>query len=495
MSTIVVTTKYGRFECEKGTILLAVLRTAGIAVPTDCGGHGVCGKCRVDIFSARGKETVLACRYAVTEDIVIELPENTEGALQTANMINDLPFCGGACVCDLGTTSVSVMISANGKNFEKTELNCLSVYGSDVISRVSYIKEHDALEKLSGEIKDQIYKMVSGLCSSAGTDMPDIMYIAGNTVMQHILAGIDPFPITVYPFSPKTLFRGTKAYTDMHGIRSRLMPCIAGYFGGDLVAGLYWLKDKLKDNGKYLFVDIGTNGEMALIDGDSVTCCSVASGPAFEGGNIECGMPGINGAIEKASVRNSKLVLSVIGNGAAQGICGSGLIDLTAALLNEGIIHMSGRMLPPSESETELDGYTEDDDENGYILLADGVHLSAKDVRMLQMAKAAVAAGIETLMCEANVRPDDIDALFLAGGFGTLLDIDSAVRIGMIPRELKDRCIPVGNTSLKGAAKAMADGVSGHELEDICLRCRYIELSELKQFNERYVENMLFGGN
>ncbi|MBR2671129.1 MAG: DUF4445 domain-containing protein [Oscillospiraceae bacterium] len=494
MSTIVVTTEERKIEAEKGDDLLSILRSAGIHIAADCGGHGTCGKCAVDIVTGDDTERILACGYRVLTDISVRLPDKDAGGIKTANRTGDLDLSYDAAACDLGTTTVSIAVVRNGRLFEKTEINRLTGYGSDVISRASYIKEHDALGKLSGELKRQIYEMTETLCAENHVPIPEEMCIGGNTVMQHILAGKDPFPITVYPFAPETLFLGDDSILDICGIKAHLMPCVAGYFGGDLTAGLFYLEDRLKGVGNALFIDIGTNGEMALISGDAVTCCSVASGPAFEGGNIECGMPGTNGAVEHATIKNGKLVCKVIGNVPAKGICGSGLIDIVSALLDEGIIDMSGRFLPPEESEVELDGYTEDDDENGSLALADGVYLSAKDVRMLQMAKAAVAAGIETLMSETSISAEDIDAVFLAGGFGTLLDIGSAVNIGMIPAALKDRCIPVGNTSLKGTMKAMSRGMPEKELISVKEKCRYVELSQLGSFNERYIDNMMFGG-
>ena len=187
MSTIVVTTEERRIEAEKGDDLLSILRSAGIHIAADCGGHGTCGKCAVDIVTKDGTERVLACRYRVLTDISVRLPDKDAGGIKTANRTGDLDLSYDAAACDLGTTTVSIAVVRNGQLFEKTELNRLVTYGSDVISRASYIRENDALGKLSGELKSQIYEMTETLCAENHVSLPEEICIGGNTV---ILPGV-----------------------------------------------------------------------------------------------------------------------------------------------------------------------------------------------------------------------------------------------------------------------------------------------------------------
>ena len=496
LETVTVKTESGLFEAVKGTDLLGFLRSIGMDIQSDCGGAGFCGKCTVEIECDGTVSEVKSCQYKIKKDITVRNLSRVTGEIKTDNRTDDLAALGDYCAIDLGTTAVSAAVCSKGFFYELTELNALSKFGRDVISRSEYIRKNDCLEEASAMLKQQLSGMITKICGEYGFEIPTTVTMGGNTIMQHILAGVDPYPITVYPFTPGTLFReDNKTVKLSEGITAELMPCVAGYFGGDLTAGLYYLNDRIPENGKALLIDIGTNGEMALINGADITCCSVASGPAFEGGNIECGMTGTDGAIDHVWTEEGKIKYSVIGSIEPRGICGSGIIDLVAVLLKLGIVDESGRFLPPEESEVILDGYSTDENENGILNLSKGVFITAKDIRMIQMAKAALAAGIEILLKECGLDQSDIDAVYLAGGFGTLMDVDSAADIGMIPEGFRNKCVPCGNTCLKGSAFAAVSNDSDAELIKLCDRCRYIELSSYRDFNDAYVSNMLFGGD
>ena len=201
-----------------------------------------------------------------------------------------------------------------------------------------------------------------------------------------------------------------------------------------------WPRGCLKRKGKYLFLDVGTNGEMALGGKDGFVCCAVASGPAFEGAGIACGMAGVDGAVSHVRFESGALRFDVIGGGEAKGLCGSGLVDLAALLCREGIITASGLLLPPEEAPENWAAYLrEDEDGNGIFFLTPSVYLTARDVRQLQLAKAAVAAGIRVLLKKSGTKMEEIGGLYLAGGFGSFLDPKSAADIGMLPRELADK--------------------------------------------------------
>ncbi len=493
MRTFTVSTPAGEIAVEKDTVLLDALHLAGIPVSANCGGNGLCGKCKVRIIDGGTEKTVLACRYKIENDLVVLGADSNSSHLQTGNLMDASDYPGHYAAVDLGTTGVSILLHCGIEGYELNEVNALTPYGADVISRTSYVHERGQEEQLSALLKNQVLRMIRTLSEKTGIPAPEMIRIGGNTIMQHLLCGIDPFPITVSPFTPVTRFSGIDSIIQLDdSLQARLMPCVSGYFGGDLTAGIYALSDLLDKDSRVLLTDVGTNCEMALYDSGIWTCCSVASGPALEGGNLSCGMPGLPGAVEHVCHENGELRFSVIGDGMPVGICGSGVIDLIAILLEIGIIDETGRMLSPEESKIQIKGYSEDKDGNGRIELGENVFLNARDVRMIQMAKAAFAAGIATLLEARGLSPGDIDTVYLAGGFGTFMDIGSVTRIGMFPDEFNTRCVSVGNTCLKGTSKAASEEAGQDLLDRICRDCRYIELSFNSRFNELYIENMQF---
>jgi uncharacterized 2Fe-2S/4Fe-4S cluster protein (DUF4445 family) len=263
--------------------------------------------------------------------------------------------------------------------------------------------------------------------------------------------------------------------------------------GGDITAGL--LASGLYETpGLSLFLDVGTNGEMALGGKDGFLCCSVASGPAFEGAEISCGMASAPGAVRHVALEGGVFQLDVVGDERPRGLCGSGLIDLLAALLRRGAVDETGRLLPPDEAEEKFAFVGEDEDENGICYLTDdhSVYFTAGDVRKLQLAKAAVAAGISRLLGEAGTAPEQVERLYIAGGFGGGLDPGSAAAIGMIPAQLKDKVVSLGNSALEGAACLAAEPEKWQTLLEIQKNCRYLELSGDGQFSAAFVENMIF---
>ena len=482
-------------EAEKGTVLLDFLHGLGVNIPSECGGAGFCGKCEVEIECGGVRSTVRSCQYRLDSDITVLSGDIASGEIKTDNRTDEMETSSDYASVDLGTTAVSAAVCKDGKLYELTELNALSRYGKDVISRSEYIRKNDWLAGASDMLRQQLSSMIRKICNTNGIDIPDRVTVGGNTIMQHILAGLDPYPITVFPFEPASLFAGEDKTLDLcDGITAELMPCIAGYFGGDLTAGLLYLRRKMRSGETALLIDIGTNGEMALISGNTITCCSVASGPAFEGGNIDCGMTGTDGAIDHVFLTDEGIRYTTIGGIEPKGICGSGIIDLVSVLLKMGIIDETGRFLPPAETGIQMGGYMEDENENGILYLSSSVFVSAKDIRMIQMAKAALAAGIGILLNECGIDRSQVDNVYLAGGFGTLMNVSSAADIGMIPSGFRGKCIPCGNTCLKGTAIAAVSQDAEKELADICGMCRYIELSSYSDFNELYVSNMMFGG-
>lgn len=475
--------------------LLAALRKAGFSVPAACGGRGKCGKCRVKINGVQR----LACKVIPTDGDTVELPEAAAGAILTDTVSIAAPKVaqsGIAAAVDLGTTTVAVRIYDLENTAELRTLsawNAQAAYGGDVISRIRYtMDEPDGLHELSALVRRQTEELILDALADCGRDKAGLrsVFLAGNTVMQHIFAGLPVRSIATAPFKPETLFEAPTG-DKLLGAELSYAPCVAGYVGGDITAGL--LASKLcSAGGSSLFLDIGTNGEMALVSGGRVSCCAVASGPAFEGAGISCGMPALSGAV--SHVRYDRgFLYDVIGAVEPVGICGSGLIDLAATLLKLGCIDNGGRLLPPELAPGSLRRYIRPDGQgNGVFHLTESVYLTAADVRSLQLAKAAVAGGVEVLLARHGIKASDLSRVCLAGGFGNYIDPKSAMVLGMLPEISPERLHCLGNTSLAGASMAAVDPECRRELRSCAEKCEYIELSGLREFTEAFTDNMTF---
>lgn len=497
MSSIRVT--QGKRICElpfqPGETLLSILRSGGFSVPAACGGKGRCGKCRVSLNGTAR----LACRVFPREGDEVVLPEQSGGVV-LAESPKIKGFTGGGTGCaaavDLGTTTVVLRLYdlATGRELGTAgRWNVQAPYGADVISRIQYTLEQDGgLEELSKRSREQVWSMAEELLRRENRPVSDLksITVVGNTVMEHLFAGRSVKEIAAAPFRPNTLFEDREGPA-LHGVPVWMAPCVAGYVGGDITAGL--LASGLWEwDGTYLFLDIGTNGEMALGGKEGFLSCAVASGPAFEGAGITCGMPGIDGAVSHVRYSHGFLY-DVIGGGQAKGLCGSGLLDLAAELLRLGILDESGRLLPPESLPEELRRYVQrDDNGNGLFRLTDQVYLTAEDVRNLQLAKAAVAAGIRVLLKKQNLRPEQINGLYLAGGFGSYMDPNSAMAIGMLPRQLEGKLYALGNAALAGASMLATDPEAWGQMNQVAGKCTYIELSGSSEFTAAFAEEMIF---
>ena len=505
MSRVLIEGPRGCLEATAapGENLLDVLRQAGADISAPCGGRGICGKCLVTLVDEGGMTSrVHACRLPVLRDLHILLDEHTGGEICTdgsGSFSIDPGRTGYGAAVDLGTTTVAIKLFdlSDGKELAAVSgWNRQAPYGADVLSRCQHCMEQEkGLDTLMSLIRAQIHILLTQACEISHVNYGDVkeIYLAGNTVMEHILFGISPASIAVAPFTPATLFdRG-----EMLGLNGPPLypaPCVAGYVGGDITAGL--LACELdKAQGLSLFLDIGTNGEMALGSKDGFLTCAVASGPAFEGAGISCGMASTPGAVSHVRWEDGAPRLDVIGGGAAKGICGSGLLDTLSMLLKLGIVDETGYLQPPDDLDEDFSPWLAEDEEgNGIFYLTPdrSVYFTARDVRSLQLAKAAVAAGISVLMEHTGNDFSQIDTLYLAGGFGTHMDADSAVAIGMLPEALRDKIRCVGNSSLAGASMALLSTDRRLALHEIQKSCRYLELSGNKAFNALFPEHMTF---
>jgi uncharacterized 2Fe-2S/4Fe-4S cluster protein (DUF4445 family) len=450
---------------KNGTKLIDILREKNVAIESPCGGKGTCGKCVCEI-NANGKtDTVLACLTVIETDCTCRIL-NQSNAYDTVSKRIDIQYAikkaeGYAIAFDLGTTTLAfelVDLSNGTAAASYTKTNSQRQYGGDVVSRIQAISE-GKLEALHKSIAND---MEEGIQAVAGSLPITKIAVAGNTTMLHLLTGTDCSAMGFAPYTPVFLEKRTFPYKNCE---MTLLPSISAFVGADIVSGLYYLGDVSQT---ILLIDIGTNGEMAIVNNGRVLCTSTAAGPAFEGGNIQHGCGGISGAISKYKHENKEI--TTISNAPPVGICGSGVIDIAAELLRHDII-----------DET---GYMEDD-----IYLTPEICFTQQDVRELQLAKSAIRAGLETLIHESGLTYDGIEAVYLAGGFGYHIDIENAVEIGMIPKELISKVIPAGNTSLAGCVKYL---LSAEEIPENILEAAEISLSDHVLFNELYMEHMLF---
>ena len=403
---------------------------------------------------------------------------------------------------DIGTTTVAGYL-LDGRTGEQlstaSALNTQTEYGADVIMRANYSLEHGA-EELSTCIRELLRKLIGTLCKEAEKDPEDIYQVSvvGNTCMHHLFLGIVPDSLVHAPYNPAIsqglFFPAERFDLDIHpGGQLIVLPVIAGFVGADTVACL--LAVNLEEEKKMtLMIDIGTNGEIVLGNKNRRIACSTAAGPAFEGAKIACGMRGAEGAIEHVQLVEGRLEYKVIGGGRPTGICGSGLIDLIACLLDAGVIDESGKLVE-NPQVVQIDENTKaayllaapEESGNGKI-----VYLSQKDIREVQLAKGAIAAGIALLAKQMGITLEEIEQVYIAGAFGNYMDPKGACRIGMLPGILEDRIIPVGNAAGEGAKLALLNKEELARAERLARHMEFLELAALPEFQDQFVDELEF---
>lgn len=467
-----------------------------------CGGHGKCGKCKVVAHGTLskmsdaekslltddeiGRGVRLACMTKVLGDCRVETAVASDSAqiLTSSSEVreSEAPAFGSFGVAvDIGTTTLAAtLFSRNGERLATAAgLNPQSRWGADVVSRIekSMAGEREALAE---SVRAAVGGLIDTLAKNGGikTEEIDGVVITGNTVMLALLCADDVDPFSHAPFDVKELYGKQIAASEI-GLESLapnatvyLPPCISAFVGADTVCAI--LSSYLLKEDTAMLADIGTNGEIALYTNGNLTVCSTAAGPAFEGVGISMGMRGERGAIDKVSLANGALVCHTIGEVAPIGICGSGLVDAVACMLASEIIDESGFL----EDETlTLDG---------------DVSLTQKDVRMVQLAKSAICAGIEALASSKKTALDSISTLYIAGGFGNYLNMRSSVAIGLLPRALGNRISAIGNAALAGAEMLLLNVGLRESAERIGREAEVLELSTDQVFVEKYMMGMSF---
>ena len=463
-------------------VLDEVLQTAGFALPHPCGGRGSCGKCAVQLNghvsapndAERRAGTRLSCQAVLQGDADVTLPEARGDArieTDTADLtapLRPLPGSTGAAV-DIGTTTIAVRqydLATGASTGTAAALNPQGSVAADVMGRIDA-----ALNGRLPLLREQVVDAVGQLLAQSGTPAPYALVVTGNTTMLYLLTGRSPDSLARAPFEADTLFGTT---VPLFGGQAYLPPCMNAFVGADITCAVLASGICERDE-TALLCDIGTNGEMALWKDGTLYVTSTAAGPAFEGAGISCGCGSIPGAIDRVTLVNGGLHAHTIDGAPAVGVCGSGLIDAIAAALTAELIDETGAM---------------DDDE---LPLAPGVALQPRDVRAVQLAKAAIAASMLTLLETAGAKLSDVTSLCIAGGFGSHLNVRSAAIIGLIPRALTGRVRVLGNAALSGAAQTLLDRTCVPALEHIAARSRHVALGGNPRFNEHYIDQMLFG--
>jgi uncharacterized 2Fe-2S/4Fe-4S cluster protein (DUF4445 family) len=401
-----------------------------------------------------------------------------------------------AIAFDLGTTTVVATLldlETGTPAAVRSMLNRQQPYGADVISRVSATMLDDgALGALESRAQETLSQLAGEVCEEAGVPPYEVyeIVVVGNVTMTQLALGIDPEPLSMAPFIVASHDLPPALASDFGvGVHPRapavVFPSLGAYVGGDIVAGML-ASGLTRDKRIRLFIDVGTNSEIALGSNERVLATAAPAGPAFEAAQIRCGMRAAEGAIEGVKIRDGELDLQVIGDVEPVGICGSGLVDCVAEMVGAGLLDHSGRFTDDPRM-TKIG-------EERVFMLADNVYLSQRDVRELQFAKASIATGWNILLREMGLTPEDISQVLLAGSFGAYLSPASAVRIGLVPPLALPRIVSAGNVASEGAKMAALSHRERAEARSIVHEVEYVELSGREDFNDLFVDQLAFPG-
>ncbi len=417
-----------------------------------------------------------------------------------------------AIAFDLGTTTVvaNLMDVKTGTPAAvRSMLNRQQPFGADVISRISAtMLDPAALDKLQALAQETLDELAREVCEEAGIDPTSVyeLALAGNATMVQIVLGIDPEPLGMAPFiMAAASYAGLRA-SDL-GVsvnplaRATVFPALGAYVGGDIISGVL-ATGMDRDKRLRLFIDVGTNCEIVLGDGERLIATAAPAGPAFEAASIRCGMRAASGAIEVVRVTGDGLELGVIDDATPVGICGSGLVDAVSELVQAGMIDASGRFVTDEQAREVAPAVAArlvTREGERLFMLAEGaqtggsdVYLSQRDVRELQFAKAAISTGWRLLLEEMGVEERDVQQVLLAGSFGTYLSPSSAVRIGLVPKLPVLRIVSAGNVAGEGAKMVLLSGQERHGAQTLLEEIEYVELSDRSDFNDRFIEELAF---
>lgn len=494
-NTVTVTVNGRQISAAVGSVLSEVINGE-----KPCGGHGSCGKCKVTVKGKLSAPTEnelklltdeelvggarLSCMARVLGDCEISVSSRhsqivTDGKLPKVALFPAFKSYGIAV--DIGTTTLAARLyNTDGIALaEASRLNPQAAWGADVVSRIEAALSGKA-QLLANAIRHELNGLITELADKVtiSTQQIDALCITGNTVMLSLLTEQSVEPFSGAPFSAERLFGEilTAKELDLDVLspdtQIYLPPCISAFVGADTVCAI--LTTELCGNDTAMLADIGTNGEMALWHNGTLTVCSTAAGPAFEGVGISMGMRSSDGAIDKVRIANGSLDIHILGEAPPKGICGSGLVDAVACMLELELLDESG--------------YLEDEP----FALCSPVTLTAKDIRMLQLAKSAICAGLLTLMREQRITDTEVSVLYVAGGFGNYLNKLSASRIGLLPRRLATRSVTVGNAALAGASVLLLSTPMRATAKKLAEQAVTLDLASSKSFADSFMSGMHF---
>ena len=419
-----------------------------------------------------------------------------------------------AIAFDLGTTTVvaTLLDVATGTPAAVASmLNKQQPFGGDVITRISAtMMDPEALPRLRSLAQETLAELTGNVCDEAGVD-PQHVYevaLAGNATMTALVLGIDPEPLGVAPFVMSSAVMPDLLASDLGlalhpGARAVLFPALGAYVGGDIVAGML-ATGMDRDKRTRLFIDVGTNCEIVLSDGDTILSTAAPAGPAFEGGAIRCGMRAADGAIEVVRIVEDGVTVQVIGDTEPRGLCGSGLVDVVSELSRTGLLDHSGRFVPEELAKEVAPGVadrlTKIGEERVFVLyrpdettpVDETVYLSQRDVRELQFAKAAISTGWTLLLEQLGLEESDVQQVLLAGSFGSYLSPAAAIRIGLVPKIPVLRIVSAGNVAGEGAKMGLLSVRERAGALALLEEVTYVELSDRTDFNDRFVDLLAF---
>ena len=471
---------------DKNKSLLTHLQENREFLPAYCAGRGTCGKCKVQFlnnipaytthdaafFSAKelSEGWRLACQAYVKGQFTIQIEDYEEDQIQAASAFNlsadksvSNKFTAADTVSDSSSKSASVQHISMQPSSEKSDSKIATAPSSSTHNEIS------SYDSLALAVDIGTTTIASNLIDTNQKKVLPVI-ISGNSTMQHLLQKLSCESLGSFPFTPVDI--------SMHSYKNMtILPGISTYVGADIVSGIVACGIDQKEEVS-LLVDLGTNGEMVIGNKDRLLVTSTAAGPAFEGGNIRYGIAGVPGAIDTVTIFDNHPAISTISNKKPIGICGTGVIETVYELVKEKIVDNTGLI---------ADKYFD----NGYPL-TENISFTNKDIREVQLAKSAIRAGIEILVTSYGIDYSQIAHLYLAGGFGQKINYTKAVGIGMLPKELNDRIISVGNSSLAGAGMLAMNSELSHRFTHIPEISEEISLANHKAFNDLYLEYMSF---
>lgn len=483
-------------RAPSGTPLRDLLFEQGVEFP--CGGNGLCRGCRIRLVSGQAPISAaerdrlspdeladgwrLACQQRLETDLSIELMQWEAAILSDQSHFAFSPREGLGVAVDIGTTTVAAQL-LDLRTAEvlavRTALNPQARHGADVMSRVQFAVAGRGQRVLQDAIRKEVGSLIRRTLVQSGRDGSELtrIRICGNTVMHHLFSGLSVEPLSHVPFEPvdhgARTFRASELGWTIEGDPEAVfLPCLGGFVGSDILAGLLATPVDESDS-LVALMDLGTNGEIVVGTSERMLCASTAAGPAFEGARITQGMRAATGAIWRVQPNGNGFRCSVIGDVPPRGICGSGLVDAAAAGLELGIIAPGGRLRDGAPA----------------MPLCGDVAITQTDIRQLQLAKGAISAGFRLLVEQLGRKPEDVSRLYLAGAFGNYISRDSAERIGLFS-VAPEKVEAVGNAALLGAKISLfLDDV---EFDDIRRRVEHVSLNEDPRFHEVYVDEMAF---